>query len=123
MTTLSIIGHVMLRIAIVAVVVGIVMWLWNLIIPAITGWATINYWKALGLTVLFHLLTAHPMRHPHMGYGMHPGCRAEQKMSFSDRKEVRQAMFKLREKMADMTPEERTAFLKEHLEVDGDKRK
>lgn len=51
---------ILLRLAIAAIVVGIVMWLWNLVIPGITGWTTINYWKALGLTVLFHLLTAMP---------------------------------------------------------------
>lgn len=46
--TIQIVGMILLRLAVIAAVVGIVMWLWNLIIPSITGWATISYWKALG---------------------------------------------------------------------------
>lgn len=50
--TMHIIGMILLRLAVAAIVVGIVMWLWNLVIPGITGWTTINYWKALGLSEL-----------------------------------------------------------------------
>ena len=54
-------------IAILALIVAAVMWLWNLLIPAIIGWGSISYWQALGLTVLFRLLTGH-LRMP-AGYG------------------------------------------------------
>ena len=33
-----------------------VMWLWNFIIPEITGFTTLTYWKALALSVLCGLL-------------------------------------------------------------------
>lgn len=72
--------HMTGGLAIAAVFVAVIMWLWNLIIPSVTGWASINYWQALGLTILCHLLTGHmwmPMhgrgKRPHshkMPYGM-----------------------------------------------------
>ncbi len=116
--TIYIIGMILLRLAIIAAVVGIVMWLWNLIIPAITGWATINYWKALGLTVLFHLLTAMPMR-PHSGMGSHghSSCFG-QKITRSERAEMRSTMFQLREKVSKMSSEERRAFLKRIIDAE-----
>lgn len=40
-----------------ALIVAAVMWLWNGIIPNLTGWKHIDYWQALGLTVLCRLLT------------------------------------------------------------------
>lgn len=50
----------------IALVVGIVMWLWNWLVPSITGWSNINYWQALGLTLLFRFLNGNilpPMFH------------------------------------------------------------
>lgn len=44
-------------IAIAAAAVAAVMFLWNYLVPAITGWAAINYWQALGLMVLGRLVT------------------------------------------------------------------
>lgn len=44
-------------IGIMALIVAAVMWLWNGIIPDLTGWECIGYWQALGLTVLCRLLT------------------------------------------------------------------
>lgn len=34
----------------------VVMLLWNAIIPGITGWAALTYWKAMGLLVLCKIL-------------------------------------------------------------------
>jgi hypothetical protein len=34
----------------------IVMALWNWLVPAITGWKTIDFWQALGLLVLSRIL-------------------------------------------------------------------
>ena len=39
-----------------ALIVAVVMWLWNELVPRITGWNTINYWQALGLMILFRLI-------------------------------------------------------------------
>lgn len=44
-------------VVIVAVILGFpIMWLWNAILPGVTGAATINFWQALGLWVLCNLL-------------------------------------------------------------------
>lgn len=40
----------------VAVFSLVVMLLWNAIIPGITGWALLTYWKAMGLLVLCKIL-------------------------------------------------------------------
>lgn len=44
-------------IGIMALIVAGIMWLWNGIIPDLTGWERIGYWQALGLTVLCRLLS------------------------------------------------------------------
>lgn len=41
-----------------ALVALVVLFLWNLLIPEITGWKEINYLQAVGLLVLFRLLTS-----------------------------------------------------------------
>lgn len=35
---------------------GVVMWLWNAILPAVTGVDPLTYWQALGLLVLSRIL-------------------------------------------------------------------
>ena len=50
---------IILVIAIFVLLPALVMWLWNLIMPAIFGLNTINYWQALGLMVLIELLFWH----------------------------------------------------------------
>lgn len=40
----------------IALIVAVVMWLWNELVPRITGWNTINYWQALELMILFRLI-------------------------------------------------------------------
>jgi hypothetical protein len=42
--------------AAIALFGGVVMLLWNAIIPGITGWALLTYWKAVGLLVLSKIL-------------------------------------------------------------------
>ena len=34
----------------------VIMWLWNAIIPVITGFHAVTYWQALGLMILCRLL-------------------------------------------------------------------
>lgn len=40
----------------VAAVGAVVMFLWNAIIPDVTGWKPLTYWQALGLLILFKIL-------------------------------------------------------------------
>jgi hypothetical protein len=47
--------HVLL-VLVVAGLGAIVMWLWNWLMPAITGWASIDFWQALGLLALVRIL-------------------------------------------------------------------
>lgn len=35
---------------------GVVMFLWNAIIPDVTGWKPLNYWQAVGMLILFKIL-------------------------------------------------------------------
>lgn len=35
---------------------GVVMWLWNAILPAVTGWSALSYWQAVGLLILCRIL-------------------------------------------------------------------
>lgn len=46
----------LLFIAMAAASALVVMLLWNAIIPDLTGWAALTYWKALGLLVLCRVL-------------------------------------------------------------------
>ena len=44
-------------IAIIALFVAVIMWLWNMLVPSITGWERIGFWQAAGLALLCRLLT------------------------------------------------------------------
>ena len=79
-------------ICMIALVVGIVMWLWNWLVPSITGWSNINYWQALGLTLLFRFLN---------GNILPPMFHIQNRGSF--------------EKMKKMSVEERSAFIRRQL--------
>lgn len=84
--------HIAGGICMIALVVGIIMWLWNWLIPSITGWSTINYWQALGLALLFRFLNGNilpPMFSPKKRRGF--------------------------EKMKKMSEEERSAFIRRQL--------
>lgn len=107
---------ILLRLAIVAAIVGMVMGLWNLILPAVTGWTAINYWQALGLIVLFHLLMVKPLR-PHRTPHEDGGC-SIRKMAGSERAEMRNTILRLREKVSKMSPEKRKAFVKRIMDMD-----
>ncbi len=78
------------------VLILIVMGLWNLLVPGITHWSSINFWQAFGLTVLCRLLcgSMHPFgclfghRHRHHHHG----------------------------RLHDMSPEEREAFVRRRFQ-------
>ncbi len=38
---------------------GVVMYLWNAVLPVVTGVRMINYWQAMGLLVLSRILFGH----------------------------------------------------------------
>ena len=84
--------HMAGGICVIALVVGIVMLLWNWLVPSITGWSNINYWQALGLTLLFRFLN---------GNILPP--------TFPDKK---RGHF---EKMKKMSAEERSEFIRRQL--------
>lgn len=84
--------HIAGGICMIALVVGIIMWLWNWLIPSITGWSTINYWQALGLALLFRFLN---------GNILPPMFSPKKRRSF--------------EKMKKMSEEERSAFIRRQL--------
>lgn len=69
---------------------GIVMWLWNTILPEVIGAKTITYWQAMGILVLSKIL-----------FGGFHGFK-KHKEEFHKRK--------LFNKMKNMTPEERARF-------------
>lgn len=71
---------------IAALFVAVIMWLWNLLIPGITGWTTINFWQALGLAVLARLLTGHPsLSEQHRKFHKFRGHRHLHEMSREER--------------------------------------
>lgn len=78
--------------ALMAGIVAAIMGLWNYLMPEITGWNPIGYWQALGLAVLFRLLTGHPM--PLFPHGRHR---------------------RIQEKMRAMSATERKAFIRRQL--------
>ena len=78
-------------IALMAALVAATMWLWNALIPEIIGWKSIDYWQALGLLVLTHLVFGHfgrPTRHDerHHMHEMMRGMSHEEKREFIRRK-------------------------------------
>lgn len=92
----SFVLHGIIWIGVLALYVAIIMWLWNWLIPGITGWKCINFWQTLGLFALAHLLGGtlvhgnHYKGHYHGGY---KGCRHHRKMPRKRRKEVLQHLF------------------------------
>lgn len=85
---------VTLTVVTILVVGGVVMLLWNAIVPDVFGAASLEYWQAVGLFVLTQILFR--------GVGRwhavhHHGARDRWK-------------HKLEEKLASMSPEERDAF-------------
>ena len=86
-----VIKHVSLVLAIIVAHSAIVMLLWNLLIPAIFGLASINFWQALGLSVLARLLfggNAGRFLMGFWGHSHHNGIRERwMKMTSEERKE------------------------------------
>ena len=85
----------LLMLAMIFIISAVVLFLWNAIIPDITGWKAINYWQSFGLLVLFKLLC---------GRFGGPGHHDKRKHFM---------MRKFRNKFSNATPEEREALKEE----------
>lgn len=72
---------------------GIVMWLWNAILPAVIGVKTINLWQALGILLLSKILFG----------GFRGGWGSHRKARWME----------MQQKLSAMTPEERERFKSE----------
>lgn len=46
-------------ILLIGLLIWVVMWLWNALVPGITGWQEIGFWQSAGLCLLSRLLTGH----------------------------------------------------------------
>ena len=83
-----------LAIAVILAIGGIVMLLWNAIVPDVFGGSTLSYWQSVGLLLLTQILFRGIGRwHDHRHYGGHVRWK-----------------HKLEEKLASMSPEEREQF-------------
>jgi len=89
---------VIITLALYGVLVLIVMELWNLIIPDITHWNSINFWQALGLTILCRLLCG--TIHHFKGFSSHERCYGRHHHG----------------KLHNMSPEEREAFVRRRFQ-------
>jgi len=99
------------RLLIFALEVALVMWLWNLLVPGIIGWSTINYWQALGLMVLFRFLCSFPMlslSQRFFYHGFENDCFTSRHRHFHER-------------MRGMSREERKAYIRSHIRDLSDK--
>ena len=91
---LKIIKGIVMFTAFFALATFVVMWLWNEIIPGLTGWEMLTFWKAAGLLVLAKIL-----------FGSHGGGRMGRHWWGGRRSHMWKK--KWDEKLQHMTPEER----------------
>lgn len=94
--------------AVFAAAIAIVMLLWNALIPSIIGWTAINYWQAAGLMLLCRLLLGGFGRFGRFGHHHHH-------RHFKRKKEE---MIAFREKMKDMSRDERREYIRERMRPD-----
>lgn len=94
-------GHLIALIGVFAAAVAIVMGLWNVIIPSLTGWTPITYLQAAGLMILGRMLTGSAF-HP-FGFFMHSDFRQ------------RQEHIRFRERLHRLSREERKEFIRHRM--------
>ncbi len=82
----------------------VVMFLWNLLVPSVIGWAAITYWQAAGFMVLTRLLFG--------GIGKF-GQFGRQPKGFFFGNQERDARFN--ERMKNMSWEERREHIRKHM--------
>ena len=101
---------ILIFLAVFAAAAAIVMLLWNALIPSIIGWTCINYWQAAGLMLLSRLLLGGLGGFRKFGrFGHHH--RGHHKMK-------REEMIAFREKMKDMSRDERREYIRERMRPD-----
>lgn len=83
---------------------AIVMLLWNVLIPTIIGWASINYWQSAGLIILCRLLLG--------GLGKMGGHWA-----FNKRKMDQRQMMMMHERISGMPRNERKEYIRRKMEA------
>lgn len=86
--------------ALVAVLSGVVMLLWNAIIPIVIGWGAVSYLQAAGLFVLCRLLFT----------GISPMQRHSRSAKFRA---------ELRERVEGMSHSERRDYIKDYMRGEG----
>ncbi|MDR1092505.1 MAG: hypothetical protein LBL79_15675 [Prevotella sp.] len=101
---------VLIFLAVFAVAIAIVMLLWNALIPSIIGWTAVNYWQAAGLMLLCRLLLGGFGRFGNFGrFGHHHHGHHKRKM---------EEMIAFREKMKDMSRDERREYIRGRMRPD-----
>ena len=100
----------------IAVFSLVVMLLWNAVIPGLTGWALLTYWKAVGLLILSKILFSGFPGH-RGGHGAPPWMRNRhmrehwwKNMSEEDRERWKQRRHDWREKWGHMDEAQRARF-------------
>lgn len=88
--------RITIHIAVILLIGVAVMFLWNYIIPSITGWSEINYWETLALMLLGRLLTGGLFSSWHIKRGNN---RYDQHRSI----------------LSNMTKEEKREYIREHF--------
>ena len=94
--------HFVLWLGVFASYIALIMWLWNWLVPAITGWNSISYLQAFVLFALSHMLGGTLFRGGHRGghHGRHGfgNRRHMYRMSREERREFfRRYMNKIRQ--------------------------
>ena len=77
----------------------IVMFLWNAILPSVTGWASLNYPQGVGLFVLCRIL-----------FGGFSGIKQRARMSFGGENA------KIKEQLKGMSKEEKREHIRNHMQ-------
>lgn len=102
---IKIIGIVGMVVIFVGIAGGVVMFLWNAIIPDVTGWKPLTYWQAVGLLVLFKILFG----------GLGRGSKRNQRR--------RSRWKEMRKKWRTMNPEEKKQMKEKWINMDAEEKK
>lgn len=89
-------------VAVFALVIAVVMLLWNAIVPSVIGWTAITYWQAAGILILARIL---------FGKIGRPGGHGR----FCGRRHHHQWDDDIHEKMKNMSREERKEYIRSRM--------
>lgn len=102
----------------IALISLVVMLLWNAVVPGLTGWAALTYWKAMGLLVLCKILfSGFPCRRggpggPPWVQGRHAGMRMAwwRNLSEEEREQWKERRKEWRATWEGMAPADRAKY-------------